>query len=242
MQTGFHRAGIGVVVFGLRDVVQFAHAAEDVGTAHLGRLGARHRIDHRRSGGNACQGCHLRDAQLVQALAEIHFGGRADAVSALPQEDLVHVQGKYLLLGELGLHQQGDVDLAHFSLHVAPRREEHVARDLHGDGAGPLADAAGLQIGRRRPQDALPIDTVVLKESIVLGGQKRLDERFRQLLVAHRDAALVADGRNQPAVAGIDAQGHLQLHVPEAAHVGQSGLQVGIGADVGEDNQDDCTD
>ena len=73
--------------------------------------------------------------ELIQRLAEVHLGRRADAVGALPEKDLVHVQREDLLLGELGLHQQRDVDLAHLALHVAPRRQEHVARHLHGDRA-----------------------------------------------------------------------------------------------------------
>jgi hypothetical protein len=67
----------------------------------------------------------------------------------LSQEDLVDVQRKDLFFGEFGFHEQRDVDFAHFPLHVAPRRQEHVAGYLHGDGAGPLADAASLQVGQR---------------------------------------------------------------------------------------------
>ena len=166
-----------------------------MGAAHLGRFGAGDRIDHRGGRRNPGQRGHFGDAQLVQGLAEIHLGRGADAVGALPEEDLVDVQREDLLLGELGLHQQRNVDFAHLALHVAPRGQKHVARHLHGDGARALANAAGFEIGHGRPQNSLPINAMMPEEAIVLGGQEGLDELLGQLLVAHRDAALLADRR-----------------------------------------------
>ena len=52
-----------------------------------------------------------------------------------------------------------------------------------------------------------------------------------------RDAPLLADGGDQPAVARIDAQRHLQLHVAQAVHVRQRRLQVDISTDIGEGDQ-----
>ena len=194
MQPRLHRAVLRLVVLGLGDVVELEHAAQHVRAAHRGGFGAGDGIDHGGSGRNPRQGGHFSHGQLVQGLAEIHLRGRADAVGALSEEDLVDVQGEDLFLGEFGLHQQRDVDFAHFALHVAARRQEHVARHLHGDGARPLADAAGLEIGHRRPQNPLPINAMVPEEAIVLGGQKGLDQLLGELVVAHRDAALLADG------------------------------------------------
>jgi hypothetical protein len=176
-------------------------------------FGVRHRIDGGWRGGNASQRGGFRDAELVQGFAEIHFGGGSHAVSALAKENLIHIQREYLLLGEFGLHQQRNVDFAHLALHIALRRQEHAARHLHGDGAGALADAAGLQIGYSGPEDALPVDAVMPEEAIILGGQEGLDQFGRQLVVADRYSTLLADGLDQLAVPGIDAQGHLQLYV-----------------------------
>ncbi len=173
---------------------------------------------------------------MVQALAEIHLRRRANPVGALPEEDLVDVQRENLFLGEFGLHQEGNVDFAHFAFDVAARRQKHVACDLHGDGARPLTNAAGFEVGHRRPQNPLPINTMVPEEAIILGGQKRQDELLRELFVAHRDPALFTDGREQFAVAGINPERYLQLHVPQAVDVGQRGLQVDISTDVGERN------
>ena len=81
---------------------------------------------------------------------------------------------------------------------------------------------------------------MVPEEAIILGGQKRQDELLRQLFVAHRDPALLADGGEQFAVAGINPERYLQLYVPQAVDVGQRRLQVNISTDVGERNQGYC--
>ena len=141
-----------------------------MGATHLRRLGVGHRVDHGRRGRDTCQSRHLRDAQLVERLAEVDLGGGTDSISALSQKDLVHIEREDLLLGELGFHEQGDVDLAHFPFHVASRRQKHVAGHLHGDRAGPLTNAAGLQVGDGGAQNPLPINAMVLKEAIILGG------------------------------------------------------------------------
>ena len=152
VQARFHRTRLGLIVLRLADVTELEHSAKNMGAAHLCGFGIGDRIDRGGGGRDAGQRRHFGEVQLIQALAEIHLGRGANAVRPLAQEDLIDVQGENLLLGKLGLHEQGYVDLAHFPLHVAARGQEHVPRYLHGDGAGALADAAGLQIGHRRPQ------------------------------------------------------------------------------------------
>ena len=175
-----------------------------MGTAHPGGFRTGHGIDHGGCRRNAGQGCHLGDAQLVEGLAEVHLGRRSDPVRALAQKNLVHVERKNLLLRQLRFHEQGDVDFAHLAFHVAPRRQEHVARHLHGDGARALADATRFEIGYGGAQNALPINAMVLEEAIILGCQEGLDQLLRQLFVGDGNPPLVADRRDQLAIAGID--------------------------------------
>ncbi len=96
---------------------------------------------------------------------------------------------------------------------------------------------AGFEIGHRGPQNPLPINAMVLEEAVVLGGQECLNQLFGQLVVTHGNAALVANRGNQPPVARIDAQRHLQLNVAQTADIGQGGLQIDVSADIGEGNQ-----
>ena len=73
-----------------------------------------------------------------------------------------------------------------------------------GDMAGALANAAGLEVSHGGPQNPLPINTMVPEEAIVLGGQKGLNQAFGELVITDGDAALLADGGDQLAVAGIN--------------------------------------
>ncbi len=75
---------------------------------------------------------------------------------------------------------------------------------------------------------------MVPKEPVVLGGEERLDQLGRELVVADRDAPLLPDRGDQAAVPGVDPQGHLQLNVPQAVDIGQRRLQVNISADICE--------
>ena len=222
-----------------RDVVQVEHPAEHVRTANRRRLRVGDRVDGGGSGRDAGERCHLREAQLVQRLAEVDLRGCRHAIGALTEEDLVHVEREDLLLGEFRLHQQRDIDLAHLALHVPMRRQEHVARHLHGDGARALADPSGPGVGEGRPQNPFPINAMVAEKAVVLGGQERLNELRGQLVVAHRDASLFPDRGDQPSVAGIHPEWDLELDLPQTVDIGQGGLQVDISADIGEGNQHD---
>jgi hypothetical protein len=87
----------------------------------------------------------------------------------------------------------------------APRRalrgENRVAGELHRDGAAALADAAGRDVAEQRAYEPLPVDTRVGVEAGVLRGQERIDDRRRDFLVGKRNAALLAELRDELVVA-----------------------------------------
>ena len=66
-----------------------------------------------------------------------------------------------------------------------------------------------------------------------------MNESLGELFVTHRDPALVADGRDELAVACIDPQRNLQLNLVQTTDVGQCGPQVGVGTHIGERRQHD---
>ena len=70
------------------------------------------------------------------------------------------------------------------------------------------------------------IDAVVAQETVVLGGEHRLDEHLGDLLEAHRRAAHLAELAHQQAVAGVDAQGLLESDVAQHIHRGQPRGQI----------------
>ena len=86
-------------------------------------------------------------------------------------------------------------------------------------------------------RDALPVDARVLEEAVVLGGEHRLHDDRRNLLPGHGHAPLLADLREQLAVAAEDAQRHLQADVAQHGDVGQRRLQVVIGREECEPDQ-----
>ena len=52
-------------------------------------------------------------------------------------------------------------------------------RDLHGDGAEALSDAAGAEVPGDRAKDTMPIEPVVLVEASVLRGDEGGANRLR---------------------------------------------------------------
>ena len=75
------------------------------------------------------------------------------------------------------------------------------------------------------------VDAAVLEEAIVLGRQHRIHHLIRNRFERQRDAALLAELSDQPAVAAVHAQRHLQLDVPDRGDVGQRRLQILISAE-----------
>ena len=171
-----------------------------------------------------------RDVELIERLAEEGLGGGRHAVGALAEEDDVQVEPEDLLLGELVLHAVGDEGLLQLAARGLVEREEHVARGLHGDGAGALGLVAGDDVDQRGAHHAEVVDAVVLEETVVLGRQEGVLDQLGDLLVGHRDAPLLADLRDQLAAARVDAQRHLQFHVAHRFDRGQRGHQVHITA------------
>ncbi len=203
----------GRVVLRLRDVADLEHALQDVLLAHLRAL----RIDDRVIRGRRFRqprehrGFGQRD--VLQVLAEIHARGGREAVRALAEIDLVHVQLENLVLrqGLLDLvREQHFVNLARVGLLA---RQEEVARDLHRDRASALARAAVHQVGDTGAQDADEVDAAVFVKAVVLDREHRLLHHVRNVLEAHEAAALLAELADQHVVGREYAQRHLRLVV-----------------------------
>ena len=73
-----------------------------------------------------------------------------------------------------------------------------------------------------RPDQALVVEAGVLEEAVVLGGEHRLHEHLRDVRIAHRDPAELAELRNETPVTGIDPERHLQGDVLHAFDRGEA--------------------
>jgi hypothetical protein len=121
----------------------------------------------------------LGERELVERLAVIGLRGCGEAVSALPEVDLVHVQLEDLLLGQAVLDLEGEQRLVELAREGLLRREEEVARHLHGDGARSLPPPARYQVRPGRAHHTDIVDPRVLVEAFVLGRDHRVLELLR---------------------------------------------------------------
>ena len=205
VRARLHRLLVGGFRGGGVDVAEFAHAPQHVGAAHGGELGVDDRVVARGRLGYAGDGGRFGDVELVERLAEERLGRGRHAVGALAEENDVEIQPEDLLLGELVLHAVGDEGFLQLATRGLVEREEHVARRLHGDGAGALGLVAGDQIDADGAHHAEVVDAVVLEEALVFGGEEGVLDELGDLVVARRDAPLLTDLGDERAAARVDA-------------------------------------
>ncbi len=214
------------VVLFLGDEAFLAHAAEDELLAYRGAL----RVDDRVVG----RWCHrqpgqhrgLGHAQVAHRLAEVDLAGCGEAIGALPQEDLVHVQLEDLLLGQQLLdlqRQQQLVDLARVGLLGG---QVEVLRHLHRDGRAALA-ACVAQVGQRCARDAFVVDAAVLVEARVLGGEHRVLHYLRHLRDRCEVAPFFTKFAKQHAVSSVDSHRQFGTVIHQTADLGH--VRVGHG-------------
>ena len=179
-------------------------------------------VDHRVVGGGRLgqtrEHRRLGRGDFGQRLAEIDLRGRGKPVGALAEVDLVEVDLEDLLFRECLLDLQCDQDLVDLAGVAAFVREKEIARELHGDRAGPLGLAARRQIGKRRAGNTQKVDAAVGKETVVLGGQDGPGHDWRHILEFDDAAALFTELADQHAIGGIDAQRHFWPVVGQCLH------------------------
>ncbi|SAL87367.1 hypothetical protein AWB68_08380 [Caballeronia choica] len=207
--------GDGLVELRLRDVVQVEHALQDVLLANLCALRIDDRVIRRRRLRQASKHRCFGQRDVLQVLAEVDARRSREAVRALAEIDLIHVQLEDLVLRERALdlvREQHFIDLARIGLLA---RQEEVARDLHRDRARALRCAAVHHIAHAGTQDAEEIDATVVVEAIVLDGEHRFLHLVGDVLEAREAAPLLAELADQHVVGRIDAQRHFRAIVGE---------------------------
>ena len=218
------------IVLRLVDLAGLLHAPQHVRPALGGALDAGDRIVARRRARQAGDQRGLGQRQVADLLVEVHLRRGPDAVGALAEKDPVEVQGEDLLLGEAALDAQRREHLLQLAPHGPLGGEHRIASELHRDGPTALAHAAGGHVARHGAQQSLPVDPRVLEEPVVFRREERVDDHLGNLLVGHRDAALLADLRDQLAVARVHRQGQLAAHVAQGLRVRKLGLEKLVGA------------
>ncbi|MNU90504.1 hypothetical protein D3C71_803740 [compost metagenome] len=155
----------GVIGFG--DFAELVHAPQDPVATFLaaGRVGQR--VEARRGLWQTGDHRHLRQADVTNRLAVIDLRRRLDAVGTVAQVDLVDVQLKDFVLGQLPFDLQCQEDFCGFAREAAFAGQEEVLRHLHGDGAAAGLDVAAFDQLGGGPHQAAWVDAIVVGEVVV---------------------------------------------------------------------------
>ncbi|MNQ76488.1 hypothetical protein D3C85_913310 [compost metagenome] len=213
----------GLVGLLRRQVAQRLHAAQHIVLANFGAREVGDGVEARRGLGNAGQHGGFGRRHFRQRLAEVGARRGREPVGAVAQVDLVHVELKDLVLGELVFdleREQQLVELARIGLF---RRQVEITRHLHRDRAAPLRLRALDHIGQHRARHPHPVDAAVAVEAVVLGRQHRLTHDGGNLVKAQHVAVFFAVFADQNLVRRVDAQRHPWPVVGHGVQVGQAG-------------------
>ncbi len=140
----------------------------------------------------------LGGREILHVLPEVEARGARHAVdrvgAVLAQVDLVQVGLEDLALRVAGLEPEGARDLGELAAQRALGGEVDVLRELLGDRAAALGDAALLRVLDQRADAADRVDADVRVEAAVLGVEHGVDHVRGHALEAHDLAVLAALG------------------------------------------------
>ena len=205
-----------LLVFGLGDVIQVAHAFQDHMLAGARAFRIDHRIVARRVLRQAGQHRHFRHRQRAERLAEVDLGGAAETVGALSEIDLVHVQLEDFVLRQRAFDLVGQRHFVEFAADQLFAREKEIARHLHRDSRTTLAKApAQVRFGGAHRAD--PVDPAMVVKALVLDCQHRFLHQRRHLRDRHEVAVLLAEFADQDMVGGVNTQRDLRLVIGDRA-------------------------
>ena len=207
------------VIGGLVDAAQVQHALQNPVAPDPGPLGVGDGVV---GGGRLGQpGDHrqVRQRQLGNRLAIVDVGRRLDAVGAIAEVDLVHVQLEDLALAQVAFDLQCQQNLVQLAREHPITAEEIVLRYLHGDGAAAGLNLPGAQQLGRGPQQTHGVHPMVVEEIVILGGQDGVDEALGNLLETDWQAPHLAEFGDQFAVCAVNAQRSLQFDITQCIYV-----------------------
>ena len=141
--------------------------------AHPGVVEARVADQHRQSG-------RLLQRDLLQRLGKELPGGGAHSIGARPEVDRVEIELQDLVLFICPLQVRGDERFPNLALYGDVGSHEVVFRHLLGDG-GPAQVGLIEKVVHRGPGDGGEVDSLMLVEVVVLGGQHRVDHHLGDL-------------------------------------------------------------
>src|SRR5215472_4269264 len=237
LELQFQWCALGTLGFGGSDLAVFQHVVDDQVAALQRALGI---VDGRIviwRLGQARENAGFIQVEVFRFLAEVVVGAGLKAVNAVPQVDLVGVKREDLLLGEAALDLDGEHHFLHLATKVAVRREEQVARQLHGQCRGALGAALQQNVTPRCPEDTPHIYAPVLLEILVFGGDQGIAQNLREVGVAVDDAPLQRELANDAVLVVVklgDGAGAIMFELGDLRQVG------GVDEDQPADGAGEC--
>src|SRR3984885_11188090 len=134
----------------------------------------------------------FRQRHVADRFAEIVLCGATDAESAAAKVGAVQIEFENLFFGEAAFQPQGEERFVDLAFDGSLVRKEQVLGKLLRNRRAALYHAAGPGIGRERPRGAVKVDAVMLVETPILGGQRRLNEMVGHLFERNRIIVLDA--------------------------------------------------
>ena len=153
--------GVGFGLLLITDEACFPHAPQHNRPAFKGEPGIHQGGIHRGSRWQARDQRRLAEGELVGGFGEVDPGGIGHAIGAGAQIHHIQILGEDLLFAELALELAGQGHFRHFAQHGAVLAEEHGARQLLGDGAGPFLHRVLGEVAHHGPGNAHGINAVV---------------------------------------------------------------------------------
>ena len=144
--------------------------------------------------------CHFSEIELLHVLGKIGFGGKLDPVRTGPQVNLVKIDIKDFVLGELLFHPCCQNCFLELAGELLFRSQQHRLGNLLGDGGGPLLFAEMNNVLEHRPDNPQVIKPLVLVEIRVLCGDKSLNQAARNLVDFNDGPALQVELADKSAV------------------------------------------
>ena len=202
------------------DVAGVMHALDDVELTRTSALGVADRVVGGRGLRQTREHGGFGDADRFERLAKVCFAGCREAVGAISQIDLVHVDLENLVLAQQMLEfegQQNFVDLAGEGLLGG---EVHIARHLHGDGGGALAlDLA--EVGQRSAHHPLVVHAAMFEETGIFDSEDRIFHHIRDFIDGSQISTLFAEFAQQGSFLRINPKRELGSIVCQLGNIGQ---------------------
>ena len=152
------------------------------------------------------QHCRFRQRDVAHRFAEIKLRSRFDPIITAAEIRPIQIQLEDFLLAEAGFNPERQKGFMHLAPDGAFGRQEEVFRHLLGERRTTLHHIIGAGVLHDGTQSADDIDTEMLEETRILGGQHGLDHGRRNFF--KRDGIVLADAASADDLAIGIGEGH----------------------------------